>query len=338
MTSDVDSEYPVDEVARAWLTKMRGADADALRPEFEAWRAAAPENREAFARISRRMAASAILKTSARHGAARPRAREWSVSKGWVPWGAFVAAATLIFVAWGAGGVPLPGFGSSGAPSALAAERFATKRGEIRTFALPGGSAATLDTESLIEVSAAAGVRSVRLERGRARLSLTGQRSRLRIIVGDGVIVARDADLDLSLDPDGNIRVALLRGAAAFVVTGPGNHGAENLPLGKTIAYRDRGTAVSAAQLAEAIPRDWPSGWAEYRTVRLDRLVAEANRYSSRPIILDDSSVARLEMSGRFKISETDRFAANIADLFDLDVVRTGDAIRLSSKKLSPAD
>ena len=54
MTSTSGGNYPVDEVAQAWLIKMRGEDAGALRGEFEAWLLASADHGEAYRRAERR--------------------------------------------------------------------------------------------------------------------------------------------------------------------------------------------------------------------------------------------------------------------------------------------
>src|SRR3546814_9779043 len=69
---------------------------------------------------------------------------------------------------------------------------------------------------------------------------------------------------------------------------------------------------------------DWSSDVCSsdlYRSIRLDRLVAEANRYAVLPIMIDDPATAAFEVSGRFHVSQTERFADRIASLFGLSVV-----------------
>ena len=75
MTKTSDGNYPVDEVAQAWLIKMRGDDADGLRGEFDAWLLASAGHAEAYRRAERRMSALTILKTSERHGTSHAEER-----------------------------------------------------------------------------------------------------------------------------------------------------------------------------------------------------------------------------------------------------------------------
>ncbi|MBN8842727.1 MAG: FecR domain-containing protein [Sphingomonadales bacterium] len=326
MTSTNGGDYPVDEVAQAWLIKMRGEDADALRGEFEAWLLASADHGEAYRRAEHRMAALAVLKTSQRHGTSHAEARRGRV-RGWLPWGAAATAIALLIVAIGAGGASLPGQPGS-ASIARAAEPLITQRGEIRTFRLADGSSATLDTDSRLDVAFAAGDRSVRLIRGRVRLTIARQDIPLHIDAGRGTTIANNAEIDLSLDETGTVSAVLRRGEADLRA-GAKTGSATELSQGKTLTYRRDGKLQLGMAQASDIPANWPEGWAEYRSIRLDRLVAEANRYAVIPIVIDDAASAALEVSGRFHLSETDAFAERIATLFGLRVERTARAIHL---------
>ena len=326
MTSGSGGDHPVDKVAQAWLIKMRGEDAGALRGEFDAWLLASAEHGEAYVRAERRMSALAILKTSQRHGTIHAEARRGRV-RGWLPWSAAAAAIALLIIAIGAGGASLPGQPGT-ASIARAAEPLVTQRGEIRTFRLADGSSATLDTDSRLDVAFENGARSVRLVKGRVRLSVARQNVALHIAAGQGATTANDAEIDLSVDEAGTVTAALRRGEADLrtdVNVGP----ATALSPRQALTYRRDGKLQLAGATASDIPASWPEGWAEYRSIRLDQLVAEANRYAVRPIIIDDSSIAALTVSGRFHISQSERFAERIASLFGLSVERKADAIHL---------
>ena len=326
MMSTSGNDYPIDEVAQAWLIKMRGEDAGVLREEFEAWLLSSADHGDAYRRAERRMAALAVLKTSQRHGTNQTEARRGRV-RGWLPWGAAATAIALLIVAIGAGGSPLPGQPGS-VSIARAAEPLITQRGEIRTFRLADGSSATLDTDSRLDVAFGIGDRSVRLVKGRVRLAIARQDIPLHIEAGRGTTIANDAEIDMSVDEVGNVSAALRRGEAelrAEANAGP----ATALSHGKTLTYRRDGRLKFDMAQASDIPASWPEGWAEYRSIRLDQLVSEANRYAAVPIVIDDAASAALEVSGRFHLSETDAFAERIAILFGLRVERTARAIHL---------
>lgn len=326
MTNTSGGDYPLDEVAQAWLIKMRGEDAGALRGEFEAWLLASADHAEAYRRAERRMSALTILKASERHGTSHAEERRGRL-RGWLPWGAAATAIALLILAFGAVGASLPGQPGT-ASIARAAEPLITQRGEIRTFRLADGSSATLDTDSRLDVAFEKGARSVRLIKGRVRLSIAKQDTPLRVGAGQGSATANDAEIDLSIDEAGAVTATLRRGEADLRTdanVGP----ATTLSPGQALTYRQDGKRQFARAPAPDIPASWPDGWAEYHSIRLDQLVAEANRYAVRPIIIDDSSIAALNVSGRFHVSQSERFAERIARLFGLSVERKADAIHL---------
>lgn len=329
MTTGSEGNYPVDAVAAAWLTKMRGEEAGPLRAELNAWLQASPDHREAYDRLRRQMEAATILKTSARHGTAHSAKRRSNLP-GWISWGAAAAAVALLIVAVGVGGASVPGIPSGGTAMAIAAEPLVTRRGEIRTFRLADGSRAILDTDSRLEVALGNNQRQVRLTKGRVRLSVARSDRPFRIEAGQRALTVRDGDIDVGVDTSGAVTLTLRRGEAKLRSGGrdPGT----TLPPGKSLVYRgDSGTSAVAAP-ADAMPRDWPEGWADYRSIRLDRLVAQANRYAEFPIVIDDAATAALDVSGRFHISQTDAFADRIAQLFDLVIERKSDVIHLRSR------
>jgi transmembrane sensor len=90
------------------------------------------------------------------------------------------------------------------------------------------------------------------------------------------------------------------------------------------------GTAAASA--------DWTTGWTEQRSIRLDILIAMANRYAATPLVLDDPALGGRTLSGRFRISEPEELAHRIATLFDLDILRRDDRIYLRPRKFSKLD
>lgn len=320
-----DDKPPLEKVARAWLTKMRGADANAVREEFDAWYASSDEHREAYARIQRQFAASSILKSSARHGSIHSgkRGRKPLV---WIGWSAATAVAALMIITIGTGGMSVPGMRDISSPIARAAEPLVTRRGEIRTFRLHDGSTVTLDTDSRANVVLGNRERRLQLTKGRARLSIARQDYPMRVEAGATVLTTHDALIDLRLDQVGDVSIALRRGA----VSADADAGEiSQLPPDQTFLFRRNGQEPLPVDASALIPREWTDGWAEYRSVRLDQLVAEANRYAARPIIMDGRDLHRLEISGRFRITQTEVLAARIARLFDLEVDGRSDAIHL---------
>lgn len=342
MTS-ADRDDATDEAAQMWLIRMRGEDADLLRSEFEAWHDASPEHCAAYHRAGKLLEQSAVLKGSRRYGPARARSptrpqtpsrpRPWT--RQWLMTGALAAAAAMLFVAFNAGGTTLSSPYGTNPMAAWAAEPLVTKHGEIRRFHLDDGSVATLDTDSRLEVAMSSDARHVRLVKGRARLQIADDARPFRIEAGAGVVTASQASLDIAREADGMIAVTLAKGAASIAAADEHRGSPQPLQLvaGRAFEYRASAPVLSLeARPATQDMSDWPSGWAEYRVIRLDQLVAQANRYAAVPVIIRDPAIARLEASGRFRISQTDSFIERVSRLFGLVAERRADGIYLRSR------
>ena len=330
-----EDDFEVGEIARAWLVKMRGDDARSLRAEFEAWLAAAPAHRAAYDRIARAMDGARLLKTSPRHGSVHAPTRQRGLARRWLSWSAVATAAALVLIAIGAGGAPLPAQFGAGS-TARAAEQLVTRRGEIRTFRLADGSTATLDTDSRVEIEFSDNFRRVRSARGRVRLSVAADPRPLGAAAGTAAVRTREGALDLDLGAAGEARVLLLRGradVAAVFASRRGGGARRPLALGERLVYPvDRSARPRRASAADPGAADWPNGWAEYRSIALGSLVAEANRYAHRPIIVDERAVAELAVSGRFQLTETAGVARRLASLFDLEVSDETDGLHLQKR------
>jgi transmembrane sensor len=334
---DVPAPLTLDEIARGWATKMGGAARPEVREKLESWLAASPEHRRAYARARGDYLEAAVLRTSKTYGKDRFDIRAFCQSYRWRLTGA-AAAMALLLVAFGAGGSALRGSIPGGAMSAHAAEPLVTRRGEIRSFRLADGSTATLDTDSAAEVSISGGARHLLLSRGRARLEIVADRRPFRIMAGTAVVTAQRATVDVTLQEGGPIAVTLARGTADLrsgKAGKAGNAASQPLPLsvGELVHYRagDPKPLRAAADETNG-SADWTTGWAEHRTIRLDRLIIDANRYAEPLIILDDRRLGARTISGRFRIADSERFVSRIAALLDLEVERRADSIHLHRK------
>lgn len=323
MTGGSEDGHPVDEVARAWLTKMRGPDAEAVREELDTWINSAAGHREAYDRVQCQMAASTILKASARYGTVQAAKRRGRLA-GWMPGGVGAAAAALFVAALGTGAITLPGLESESVSTARAALPLTTEKGEIRTFPLDDGSSLTLDTDSQAFVTLDPD-RKLQLVKGRARLRVAAHDAPMHVEAGAVGLTTDDAEIDIGIDRAGGVKLALANGAAQLATSREPAKVTQLMP-GRTFTFeRDGRQSASGAD----IPRTWPEGWVDYRSIRLSALVAEANRYASPPLILDAPALGDLKISGRFQVNRTEHLARRIGQLFDLAVERRADGIYL---------
>lgn len=218
------------------------------------------------------------------------------------------------------------------------AETFETGRGDIRRFTLADGSRVTLDTDSRVEVTIDRRRRHALLRKGRARFDVVADARSFTIAAGNGNVTASEGQIDVGMGLDRQVELRLRSGSARVSAHERASQtGRSDMPLtiDRPVLYAQGDFAPQFVAVPVADTRDWPSGWIEYRKVSLGELVRQANRYAKSPIVLDDALLADLSASGRFKLTETSRFADRIAELFALRVSRQSDGIHLSSRKPS---
>lgn len=325
LSNTPDALEVAEDEAIAWLVRMRGEDADRLRPEFSAWAAISPVNRTAYAWAQRHFSEAQGLKQSVRHGTAKRRAFTWPSTL------AFAASVTLVV------GLSLEAFIHQKPESAQTILALSTGPGEIRDFRLSDGSTVTLDANSRAQVEIQDGRRMMTLHEGRARLTIAAGRSPFEVSAGDGRIRSDRGIFDVAY-PDGrSISVSMISGRGVMWARSQDAALAQprQLIAGQTLQYT--ATRFLSFDADQANRRDWRSGWVEYRSISLRELVAQANRYAQRPIIIDDTEISDMATSGRFRLTNTASFVDRLAQVFDLSVTEAKDGTHLR-KKISATD
>lgn len=322
------SRAMIEDEAVGWFIRMRGEDADELRPEFEAWMNGSPERRQAYEWAEKHFSASEILKTPARSHDHLSR-RQW----GWLAAGAATAAAILLTINLNPSfRAPIPNNELEAIQPRLS---LATAHGEIRLFRLADGSSVTLDSDSRVDVAMTDDERRLRLLGGKARVAVARERRPFVVEAGAGEVETEEALFDIGFNRPNRILVNLVSGTA--IMRGLAQPAAYNrmrqpLIMGRPMAYSAARFRPYSVTSHIANDLDWPSGWVEYREISLAALVAEANRYAADPVKLDDPETGALKVSGRFKLTDTETFVSRTAELFDLAVSRRTDGVHLTQQ------
>lgn len=320
----------IEELAARWLATMRGPQAEQQKDRFEAWLAHDMRHREAYARMRQVFEDGIVLRASAQFGPSRKRRWFDRTRKTFVP--AAIAASIAIVLVIGlsiTASSPWPSDGGQ-----LADQTFETPPRTIRTFTLPGGGALTLDQASKAIVSSGEQESRIKLIAGRMQLHTTGRTKSYVITAGASAITARSSVLDVHLADQelsfarlysGHAEVRPLLQNAAYVVEG------RSLPIGRALQL-SRGNMLEARESFVADERDWPSGWAQYRSIPLSRLVGIANQYAAKPIVLDDPAIGAQAVSGRFRFNNAWSVAQNLATIFGLVVIERSDGLHLQQR------
>lgn len=198
-------------------------------------------------------------------------------------------------------------------------QSYATQTGEVRDFALPDGSHVLLDTESEAEVRYSANLRTIQFTKGRARFTVAHAAHRpFMVAMPQGTVTARGTVFDVTAY--GNGIVHLLSGAVDVAVPNGGPspsmvrlRSGQELRLGKAIK--------SPSPInAPANEGQWATGIVTFDDVPAATVVAEANRYAKRKIVINDPLASSRHVFLDIHIRRTEDVARNLAAYLQLEL------------------
>lgn len=264
---------------------------------------------------------------TSRHSA-RPRSRLRRLSS--------IAAsiAVIAVIAWG---VLRPGVPST-APLEL---RYAAGVGQPRTVALSDGSTLQLDAGSEVVVQYSSQRRQLELLRGQAYFAVAKDASRPFEVRADGAMAqALGTHFSVSKRSD-SVRVVVTEGHVQVSDLRAHPNGASNTVI--RLVANQAASLVNAGQLEGPQRVDahsavaWLQGKVIYRGEPLGNVVADLNRYSQVPVLLEDRALAALPVTGRWSTANVDSWLESIAQVLSLQVVRSDGRIVLAPALAAPS-
>ncbi|HTO39523.1 MAG TPA: FecR domain-containing protein [Rhizomicrobium sp.] len=209
---------------------------------------------------------------------------------------------------------------------------FATPIGGRETITLADGSQIELNTNS--EIRLPRGARQAVLIRGEAYFHIkhdpqhpfTLDAGKHRIVdLGTKFVVRQNAnDLEVTL-VEGRARVESASGGAnpKSAVLNPGD---------VAIATRDDLTVMRKPLTALSDSLSWRSGFVVFHHTTLREAADELNRYNVGKIVIADANVGERVFGGKFRTTDSERFANVVGMALGLTVERRGSEIVISGK------
>lgn len=199
-------------------------------------------------------------------------------------------------------------------------QTYASEIGEIRNIRLVDGSELTLNTNTRAKVQFKETQRDVALEQGEALFKVAHDATRPFIVhandveikaVGTAFTVRIDHTRTDVLVTEGTVEITRV-GAPPQRVSA--NHQA-------TLASPESRTDIQPVQ-AETITRElaWREGKVGFAGEPLSSAVAEINRHSRNPIIIDNPELASRPVVGMFNANDSEAFAKAVAATFGASV------------------
>jgi len=320
MMMDRPSDFLRDEAA-AWFAAMRGPAAADRKMEFDAWMAASPSHRAAYARISEiyNLGKGLEFDHEPAIAANRRQRRQLSVLAAALCLG-IISVAAFVWKPLHPG--PSTDAARSMAVAAKASNTMQTSIGEIRRIKLADGSILTLDTGSIVRADFTDSARTLHLERGQARFEVAHEARPFTVMAGALSVTAHGTVFDVSAISDGRFAVHLLRGSVE-VTQRDRAEGQRILTTKMILPGQAAETGSTGLSLLKQFPtnpagNDWPSLLRQFDRIEVGELIQEANRYSRVKIRAPAPEVAAMRASGTFRINDPQRLASNLAVLLDL--------------------
>jgi transmembrane sensor len=340
------------EQAGEWLVANDGGPLDARdSAALAAWLKASPVHIEEFlgvsaiardlkeARTDPEYSLEAIL-ARARAEDGRPVQRLWPrvieavrgrPSGRWFPAAVAMAACALLSVGlllrWNLRPTEHPA-----APEGIAALHFETRHGEQLTQRLADNSVLHLNTDSAVSIRYSKSERLVMLRSGQADFEVAHEAHRaFRVHAGSAEVIDIGTKFDVRL-VRGTTVVTVVEGRVAV---GPANSSQNHAP---------RFVQLNADQQIRVAEGEWPAApvavdaerttaWLHRQIVfdhePLERVAAEYNRYTSRPIEIATPALRNLQISGVFATDDTEAFIAFLRSLKGVRVEVTETRIRV---------
>jgi transmembrane sensor len=307
--------------AARWHERLAGAPQDsAHQAAFARWRDADPDAAAEFEAVGRvmglaKMAADepGIRALRAEAAARTPRRRRRT------PTYAIAAGLAVSFVL--AGLVSWQVQRSSAPPPA----DYETQTGERMSVTLADGSVVTLNTRSRVRAVYTRKERRLFLDAGEAVFEVAKDRDRpFDVVAGGQVVTAHGTTFDVRLEP-GRVDVALFEGSIVVKPNAASRQGGTQVRPGQRLTIDGERSELSAIHnLDQAL--SWRRGVVIFEDATLAEAVAEMNRYSDAKILIADTALAGLRLSGSFRTDGSSAFVEALELYFPLRAKRGADA------------
>jgi len=204
--------------------------------------------------------------------------------------------------------------------------------GEVKELQLADGSRMILDADSVVQLAFTGDQRQLQLRKGRALFTVEPDVSRPFAVSAAGrSIVAVGTQFDVNIVADG-LTVTLLVGRVDISSL---DEGRSLVTLTPGQQYVERGGDAHIRTIGATIENvtAWQKGLINFDDQPLAEAAAIMNRYSSDQIAISAEAVAQIRLSGQFRAGESERFAATLAEMHGLRLVREGKRIELMREK-----
>ncbi|HKT78399.1 MAG TPA: FecR domain-containing protein, partial [Sphingobium sp.] len=198
-------------------------------------------------------------------------------------------------------------------------ERYQTRVGEIRTLRLADGSVLSLNSDSEAEVRFTDHGRKVRILKGEASFTVAHDREKpFEVEARSALIRATGTAFNVRLRPS-LIEVTVTEGSVSLRC---GEHRADLVTAGTGAILQPRSFVLTHLDSRLVDQRmAWRRGMVELNGQTIEQAAGEFNRYRTTPILIGDTRVSSLRVSGQFRTSDSHAFLSMLQRTLPIRVV-----------------
>jgi transmembrane sensor len=255
-------------------------------------------------------------------------------------------------IAAGIGAITVAGLGWWSVTQMPAHNAYRTAHGEQRAVHLEDGSLLHLNTDSVVHVDYSKAERAVEVERGQVLFKVAKDKLRaFRVTVGATEVVAVGTEFDVRRTNDdvivtvveGTVAVMKLTGAQSNSSGAVGTATPVQLTAGQQArvaagAFRSKYKAVDVRAVDVRRAVAWVQQMITFDRETLQNIAAEFNRYGATQLVIEDSRVATVRISGIFNAYDLDSFVLYLENLKGLKVHRDMNEVRISLARTATMD
>jgi transmembrane sensor len=218
------------------------------------------------------------------------------------------------------------------APDGITALHLETRHGEQLTRRLADNSVLHLNTDSVVTIRYGKTERLAMLTSGQANFEVAHEPGRaFRVIAGSAEVVDLGTQFDVRLEHDSTV-VTVVEGRVAV---GPSNSSQNHPPRFVQLSadQQIRVTAGEGPATPVAVDAQRTTAWLHRQIAfdhePLERVAAEYNRYTSKPIEIATPTLRNLQISGVFATDDPEAFIAFLRSIKGVRVEVTATQIRV---------
>jgi transmembrane sensor len=202
-------------------------------------------------------------------------------------------------------------------------ETYRTAKGESKTIALADGSRILMNTDTELVVNVTSRVRTLTLHHGEALFTVAHNADPRPLEVHARGGRVRDLGTEFAVDARADAAVVTVLEGLVEVSTN-GETRPRWLAAGERVVYRDGGDVSEVERVDAHAATAWREGRWVFKGVALDEIAEQISRYHDVDLQVGDAELARLKLSGTFKINDLDGLLAAIEATLPVKAVTVG--------------